>query len=64
VSKGVKIPVKDTQIIDSAPLPPDWIATKNWPFAEFEYSYLADSYPYYVEEVIPLGDHPVFPVRE
>ncbi len=62
VSKGVKIPVKDTQIIDSAPLPPDWIATKNWPFAEFEYSYLADSYPYYVEEVIPLGDHPVYDI--
>lgn len=62
VSKGVKIPIKDTQIIDSAPLPPEWIATKNWPFAEFEYSYLADSYTYYVEDIIPLGDHPVYDI--
>ncbi len=62
IANGQRIAAGNAHFIDSAPLPADWIAEERWPSVVFDYSFLPGSEPQTVEEVISLGNHPVYDI--
>lgn len=65
VSRGVKVPVKDATVIDSAVLPPEFVGQRFGDLvggARFKLSGWDESLASSIDQVIPLGEHPVYDI--